>query len=553
MPFHKTFSLRRNILSCLLCCTILWNIILFCIVAFSLTNTFRQNSAFYQNELSLFCKDVEDQIYRLEALLIRSDMDLSLLDQINQESNRNAIYHQSYEFIRQFDFVREMFTLPVVFYIVPPDPSLLQVSSLTNFNAPISTSILRYLGDLSNPSEAPLQSLGIQNIDDRYYLVHYRQTGRSTIGYLISLDKLSDSFPILSTDEGIYLLDENGSFVGGNDTSIYSTKYADFTYDFENVPMTFGLAIPQQKFFNTIRYNLTFLLCGTILSILIILAAFIYMHRRVIRPIHSLQKHIEHVRGEASLDHFDYDADTVLEIKQVYQTLNQYIAQINALKIETYENQLRIQNAELQYLQLQLKPHFYLNALKNIYNLAGLQNYEQIQKLSLNLSHYLRYLFQSTNSLVPLEKEIEHVREYLALAQVGNPNLISCNINYDASLNELPVPVLIIQTFLENAVKYASSPDKELVVDIKIQTICPEEDEQLAISIYDNGPGYPEDIIASINQNKPFSVEKIGLHNLYDRLKLIYGDNAYLYLYNLEYGGTVSEILFPTNRKKKQE
>lgn len=538
-------SLRQNILSCLLCFSLLWNAILFCVVVSSFINTFNENSTFYQSELDSFCKDAENQINHIETLLLRSDIDLHMLSMIDQESDQNRIYHLTYKFIHQFDLVQELFSVPVIFFVIPSEKSLLQFSSSTSFDAVSSVNITEYLKNLSNPAGEKQLPLIVEKIQDSYYLVRYRQIGQSFSGYLIPLNGLASNFSTFSPNGNIHLLDKEQTLVGGNDAIFSQSSYTTFFSAFENIPLTMCLSVPEKIFFGAIKKNIVFLLFGVLSSILLVIFTLFYMHRRVIRPITSLQEEINRLKAEASTQPISYSETTVSEIKDVYITLNQYISQINKLKIDSYEKQLNIQRVELQYLRLQLNPHFFLNALKNIYNLAGLELHEQIQKLTISLSHYMRYLFQNPDSLVPLETEIEHAKEYLSLVQTTQFNSISCHINCDVSLNAIQVPVLILQTFLENTVKYACSPNKELIINIKINMIYVDDSKQLTISIYDNGPGYPNDIIRSINQNGSLSSNKIGLQNLYIRLKHLYGIASYMYLYNLEQGGAAAEIIIP--------
>ena len=64
----------------------------------------------------------------------------------------------------------------------------------------------------------------------------------------------------------------------------------------------------------------------------------------------------------------------------------------------------------MNYLQLQIRPHFFLNCLNTIYSMAQTQLYEEIMKMSMITSNYFRYIFQNTQDLVPVKNELEHIK-----------------------------------------------------------------------------------------------------------------------------------------------
>ena len=78
----------------------------------------------------------------------------------------------------------------------------------------------------------------------------------------------------------------------------------------------------------------------------------------------------------------------LLELQRFGQTFNEMLTKINDLKLEAYEKKLDLKQAQLQYLQLQIRPHFYLNCLKSLYGMAEKKQYGEIQESILALSEY---------------------------------------------------------------------------------------------------------------------------------------------------------------------
>lgn len=110
------------------------------------------------------------------------------------------------------------------------------------------------------------------------------------------------------------------------------------------------------------------------------------------KPLRGIEKTIASIRAG------NLDAETpecaVSEFTDVSQTLDDMTRQIKALKIEAYEQEIAAQKAQLQYLQLQIRPHFYLNCLKGLYAVAEQGNVAKIQQIILSISGHLRYMFR---------------------------------------------------------------------------------------------------------------------------------------------------------------
>jgi two-component system sensor histidine kinase YesM len=108
----------------------------------------------------------------------------------------------------------------------------------------------------------------------------------------------------------------------------------------------------------------------------------------------------------------DKDAE---EFRILGRSFNTMMTEIQTLRVNVFEEQLNKQREELQRLQMQVNPHFFLNSLNIIYNLAKVKNYSLIMEMSLSLIRYFRFLFRSNISLVKLKEELDHTRNYLGI------------------------------------------------------------------------------------------------------------------------------------------
>lgn len=230
----------------------------------------------------------------------------------------------------------------------------------------------------------------------------------------------------------------------------------------------------------------------------------------------------------------------IRELRQLAKTFNHMLQKIETLKIEKYEGQLEVQKANMQYLQLQIKPHFYVNLLNIIYALAEQKDYGMIQKVSHTVVCYSRYMFRDACELVELRREIEHVRYYMEIQQIRYSRSIQCEIQIPEEIQSAQVPPFVIQSFVENSVKYAQQAGRVCRISIRAET--DERKENLKLCIQDNGSGYSQDYLSRDWDSKG-EAGHIGLANVRQRLKLIFGDRAEITLTND--GGAVARITMP--------
>ncbi len=130
----------------------------------------------------------------------------------------------------------------------------------------------------------------------------------------------------------------------------------------------------------------------------------------------------------------------ISEFQILANSFNAMMEKIKALKIESYQYEIEMQQAKLQYLQIQIRPHFFLNCLKNLYGLAEEDKSEEIQKMILVLSKYFRYMMRDNFLLVSSETELENVENYITLQQMTAFYPISCHIDMDDSLKNFDDP-----------------------------------------------------------------------------------------------------------------
>ncbi|MCR2803826.1 sensor histidine kinase [Paenibacillus soyae] len=272
-----------------------------------------------------------------------------------------------------------------------------------------------------------------------------------------------------------------------------------------------------------------------------------FLRKVLLLPLQKMTKAMRRL-GEGNL-HAKLEVSTVPdEFQLVNQTFNQMISQIEELKINVYEEQLSKQRAELKHLQLQINPHFFMNSLNILYNLAQVKQYGFIQELTLCLVHYFRYMLQSNRPLVLLSEELKHTRNFLRIQQLRFPKRLTCDYHVPDYLGDTQIPPLLLQTFAENVIKHAlrSSDSVNVTIDAALEEHA--EEPVVVISVRDSGPGFSDEALESIRLGRRPSDEKaehIGLWNARERLRLQYGERAWMECYNREPRGAAVEIGIP--------
>lgn len=243
---------------------------------------------------------------------------------------------------------------------------------------------------------------------------------------------------------------------------------------------------------------------------------------------------------------------TSTEFEIMNQTFTRMIREIHQLKIDVYEEKLNHQRAELKQLQLQINPHFFLNSLNIIYNLATVKDFALIQEMSRCLVIYFRYMFRSNSFYVSLKDEFNHTSNYLRIQQMRFPKSLSYSVqDIPDSLEKVEIPPLVVQTMVENSVKHAVNMDTSISIQVKLRECaeCAEcEQEYIVLTVQDSGLGFPADVLDRMEREvwlQGEEGEQLGIWNVQQRLRLLYQEEARLRLYNCPEGGAVVEIRLP--------
>jgi sensor histidine kinase YesM len=191
-----------------------------------------------------------------------------------------------------------------------------------------------------------------------------------------------------------------------------------------------------------------------------------------------------------------------------YLIVEQQIDQMQALEMQASQ-------AQLAMLRYQLNPHFLFNTLNSISTLVLLKQTERANIMLSRLSSFLRYtLANEPTAHVTLQQEAETLKLYLEIEKMRFDERLRTHFDIDERVAKARLPSLLLQPLVENAIKYAVTPQEE-GADITVSARLAGERVQIAVS--DTGPGLIE------ARQRPTLSTGVGLANIKERLAQAFG------------------------------
>ena len=235
------------------------------------------------------------------------------------------------------------------------------------------------------------------------------------------------------------------------------------------------------------------------------------------------------------------------EIGGIAENINIMADQIKNLIHEVKDVTVKQKNAEIRALEAQINPHFLYNTLDSINWMAIENNQYEISKMIRNLGIILRYSVDESNSIVSVDRVEDWLEKYIYLQQMRFENKFDFKINVDEKVKNKKIHKLLLQPFIENAILHGLK-EKEgcgtLCVDISMSS----DEKMLNIIIEDNGKGMSKTEKDHYNDMEKAVLDdgrSIGLHNVFSRIRMYYGEEAVWNITSIPEMGTVITLKLP--------
>jgi two-component system, sensor histidine kinase YesM len=522
-----------------------------------------------KDTISIYMNQIDSELKNVDAYLLRLityDIHMSNLENPNEGDRMVSKVNVSkniVDSISSFELVDSIYV-----YSDSTKDYLYSYSARTNYNE--RKAMENYTtGSIENGTSLNKNDWYPVSVNSSYYVLRNIKVGDIYIGawinvetflnYLDDIDLKQMETVLLATSRGVPM--NNIDFIKRNKIDLSSNlKSYYFSGDRTNY-MVLGkdselgsfrlLSVSNKK---NLLEGLDFIQISIIfiafLSIFLIPLTIFILKKWIFKPVNKLKFAIGRIEN-GELDYQIKDEDHPYEFMVLNKAFNNMVSQITQLKIDVYEEQINKQKAELQYLQMQTEPHFYLNAFNTIFSMAEMKDYKLIQELVRYLADYLRYMSKGDFLLVPFDDELKHVQNFLQIHRIRSGVNLTCEMDTEQVLMDIRIPPLILLTFIENIVKHALNIYEPITVLIKASVAENEDGKYVNIMIQDSGKGFSAQALEKINHDifEKDQGRSIGIWNVKQRIKLIYGDKASLKVSNSENSGACVNILLPLEKE----
>ncbi len=337
-------------------------------------------------------------------------------------------------------------------------------------------------------------------------------------------------------------LDPEGGSFSDSDYTVYYQPIGDSTYQLV-------VSFDRQELYSINSANRTYLVFILAVAVVIILIISLLFSGRISTPARQLKRAMEEVRSGK--------LDTRVEIRSgdemeyLGEGFNQMVDTLSDTIQEVYVAQICQRDAELNALKMQIQPHYLYNTLDMIRMSALDQGDTKTARLIESLSRQLRYVMGTHQDRVTLRQELDSLQEYGVLMATRSEGRIRIRMEVADRDLELYVPKLLLQPFVENAVKHGLK-DKPEGGTILIEAV--RLPDALQIMIFNDGipieAARLEHIrsfleTSDVGAQDEAGVVSVGMKNTYDRIKINCGREYGFTLDSDEYMGAVVTIRLP--------
>jgi two-component system sensor histidine kinase YesM len=360
------------------------------------------------------------------------------------------------------------------------------------------------------------------------------------------IDDIKDNTEFDGVNYNVFLINHNGKIISSTDEKMNSFAIKNILHSTEayhdeglyikkensiafakHIPVNNWVLVGVVRFPPLISqkiYAWNMILISFALSVIVCGIVYIYLSKGIFSRVKGFCEEIKQIGLTNSKKRMS--AVYPDEIGQLATSLNQMLDQIEDLNKRNIENEIKLRDSIYQVRQSQMNPHFIYNTLNSIRWMAIMIDAQNIVKVIDAFWKVAKYVSDVSMYRVKVRDEVDIVNEYVYLQKFCYPDQFEFFINVDQNVLDCECIKFILQPLIENAIIHGIYPKKEKSnIFVNIYS----ENNSLIMSVYDNGIGINQTTINHIlamecNDGK----RRLGIRNIVERLKIIYGDSAEL-------------------------
>lgn len=321
--------------------------------------------------------------------------------------------------------------------------------------------------------------------------------------------------------------DKERVVLNGIDSYIYYGEEIDNTWSVITI-------VPVNEIGKEISAFTLFVFALTTVSIIIGVIGIVLLTEKMIKPLQELIVSMKAIEKGDFTVRVAVSADD--EIGCLGRQYNHMAGSIETLIEKVYKLELSQKQAEIEFLKMQINPHFLYNTLDTISWMARMENKTDIALMTTALADLLRATIKQ-ESFITVREELKNVKNYLFIQEYRFGQKIKVHYEIAESINDYIIPNFILQPLVENAIIHGLETKLEPgMLIIK----CYIFDECLHFQVIDDGIGMSQEEVSQLyyeckNQS---SKNCIGIKNVYLRLKNYYGEESTLHIQSRKGKGT---------------
>lgn len=514
-----------------------------------------------RNLLQLYGKELENKLENADMLLERLIYKNNDYDMLQSEKETDRYYAS----VAIKKFIQEQITFDqYVDAVVIGDSTYGSCLDYENSDMayPEREALRKYTLERAKEGSAKAEWMVVQIGSQNYIYKMYVWRGRA-VGIFISVDHFMDNATKKNLQKTFILLTDKQQKVWGGcgkqefhyeiGKELPATHQSlgayknDYTLADGNIQLS--AYVSKSQVVGQIRWSMIL-----VLFVILILAGFSvffinFLRREMLAPMGHIQRSMEQMQT----GNREYRITKEFESREfivLKDTFNRLIDEIMKLKIQSYEKQIDLHETELKCLKLQIRPHFFLNAMTTISSLSQQNKNKEIENYISALSKNIRYMFHAGLHTVSLQEEVTHVENYFEMQELKYPGCVFYYIDIDPEVREWRIPQMIIHTIIENEYKYAANIKQMLTILIKAFKTDINGEEMLYLEIEDDGAGYPQEVFQFFeSQENTISKtgERVGLKSVKRMMELMYEREGLFTISNIEPHGCKNTFLIPAH------